>query len=142
MKNPEQFHKTLGILVKAYMNDTLKHGDCAACAVGNIIAANGFKFDDDSYSYANTDWLRYIRNMYDNFDHKLDSENAKKQIDKSGYTALELYKIEEAFEKSWLKYNCEDKMHGGLMAVVEALGEIHEVSKEQVQESKLLFIKP
>jgi hypothetical protein len=33
-------------------------------------------------------------------------------------------------------------MFSGLMAVVEALGEIHEVSKEQVQESKLLFVKP
>ncbi len=33
-----EFSKTVDILVKAYLNDTLKHGSCYACAVGNIIA--------------------------------------------------------------------------------------------------------
>ena len=35
----ERFHETVGILVKAYLNDTLEHTNCHACAVGNMIAS-------------------------------------------------------------------------------------------------------
>lgn len=40
MKRPELYQKTVDILVKAYFDDTLQHGNCYACAVGNIIAGN------------------------------------------------------------------------------------------------------
>ncbi len=40
MKNKSLYDKTVSILVDAYMNDTLQHGNCFACAVGNIVAAN------------------------------------------------------------------------------------------------------
>jgi hypothetical protein len=33
------YHKTIGILVDAYFDDTLQHGNCSACAVGNLVAA-------------------------------------------------------------------------------------------------------
>jgi len=36
----ELYNKTVDILYQAYFNDTLEHGNCCACAVGNIIAAN------------------------------------------------------------------------------------------------------
>lgn len=32
------FDHTVGVLVKAYLNDTLDHGNCYACAVGNLVA--------------------------------------------------------------------------------------------------------
>jgi hypothetical protein len=39
------FNHTVNVLVKAYLNDTLRHNNCYACAVGNMIAsANGFKY--------------------------------------------------------------------------------------------------
>lgn len=38
MKNEKLFYETIDILVKAYLNGTLKNGDCMACAVGNIVA--------------------------------------------------------------------------------------------------------
>jgi len=34
------FENTVDILVKAYINDTLEHNNCYACAVGNIVAHN------------------------------------------------------------------------------------------------------
>ena len=40
MKNKELFEKTTKILIDAFMNETLAKGDCAACAVGNMVAAN------------------------------------------------------------------------------------------------------
>ena len=39
------FSNTVDILVKAYLNDTLRHCNCYACAVGNIISsAMGYRF--------------------------------------------------------------------------------------------------
>lgn len=40
MNRPELYGRTVGILYDAYYKDTLHHGDCCACAVGNIIVAN------------------------------------------------------------------------------------------------------
>jgi len=42
------FNDTVDILVKAYLNDTLEHGVCSACAVGNICLAAGAPY---SYGY-------------------------------------------------------------------------------------------
>lgn len=33
-----KFDHSVAVLVKAYMDDTLRHMDCATCAVGNLIA--------------------------------------------------------------------------------------------------------
>jgi hypothetical protein len=32
------FSNTIDILVKAYLNDTLQHESCSACAVGNLVS--------------------------------------------------------------------------------------------------------
>lgn len=32
------FENSVNVLVKAYFNDTLRHGNCYACAVGNLVA--------------------------------------------------------------------------------------------------------
>lgn len=40
MNRPELYQRTVAILYTAYYNDTLSHGDCCACAVGNLVAAN------------------------------------------------------------------------------------------------------
>lgn len=70
MKNKELFDKTVGILVKAYVGNTLFHDNCAACGVGNIIReANGLKLDNigKTYYWVNGDvvidpieWKKYF----------------------------------------------------------------------------------
>ncbi len=43
MKNQKLYEETVDVLAKAYINNTLVHGNCAACAIGNMIAArNGY----------------------------------------------------------------------------------------------------
>lgn len=55
MNRPELYHRTVGILYTAYFNDTLQHGDCCACAVGNIVAANmGYKIKSDRVKLAHS----------------------------------------------------------------------------------------
>lgn len=38
MKNQQLFDKTVSVLVNAYFNGYLNPVDCAACAVGNLVA--------------------------------------------------------------------------------------------------------
>lgn len=40
MNRPDLYQKTVDLLLDAYNNQTLKHGDCTACAVGNICGNN------------------------------------------------------------------------------------------------------
>ena len=71
----------------------------------------------------------------------------KRHIDASGYSWRELAKIEAAFE-SMAEYddgdndiNIDQSMFNGLMAVVDVLAEIHEISLETTNETKKLFVK-
>jgi hypothetical protein len=41
MKNQELYSKTVNILEQAYLKNELMHGDCTACAVGNLIKNSG-----------------------------------------------------------------------------------------------------
>ena len=51
------FSNSVDILVKAYFNDTLRHGNCLACAVGNLMQASGVKFGS-TYTGPHTDYER------------------------------------------------------------------------------------
>jgi hypothetical protein len=144
------FDQTVNVLVQAYLNDTLEHGNCYACAVGNIIAnANGYKYvpcvdqPDKTIAWDAADgrynkpgfgsWYGFIRFGLDS-----QADFAIEEIRSSGYTKEELLKIEAAFETS-ARFD-DDRMFKGLMAVVDVLSEIHEVSLEQKEEAKLLFV--
>lgn len=37
MKNPEQFKKSIEILVKAYFKGELNAWECKSCAIGNLL---------------------------------------------------------------------------------------------------------
>ena len=130
MKNKELYDRTVSILVDAYMNDTLKHGSCYACAVGNIIAANmGIEYQHKQY------WSGYDFPSWDNVFSTISSTkqqfispinysgDAKKQIDSTGYSWQDLAKIEFAFEAASRE---GDRMFNGLMAVIEVLDILHE----------------
>jgi len=149
VKNKPLFDKTLNILVKAYLNNTLQHGHCRVCAVGNLIAANcGYKFTNASVAVL--DWENGISrwgNVFYTYDGKQLQDlskyrgEAKKQIDSTGYSVKELSRIEFAFETAPKGNSDEEWMYTGLMAVLSVLQEIHEVSKEEAAKAKALFVK-
>lgn len=146
MKNKELFEKTVNILVNAYQKNTLQHGQCSACAVGNIVAHNmGYVF----YEIFPV-WVKGSPYWADVFITALGGQTiypekyideSKKQIDSTGYTWQELAKIEYAFEMSSKGNNNDDWMFNGLLAVYDVLCKIHEVSKDEVTKGELVFIK-
>lgn len=141
------FNHSVNILVQAYLNDTLKHGDCRACAVGNIITANGHELPD--HWSQNGQWLWFIRKEFRNDPsgaNEFGLALAVNQIRSTGYSAYELHLIEYAFEEAenpkQNKFIDNDEwMFNGLMAVVDVLAEIHGIDLTQREEAKLLFVK-
>lgn len=155
MKNEALYHKTVDILVQAYFNDTLAHGNCYACAVGNIVAANcGFTFINttqyESKHFKNIAW-KGITNISEtltaavssNYSLSL-SKSQCSQLEKTGYSFEELRLIERFFEKAVTPYgytpkkgdSIEDAMFKGLMNVIEVLDIIHENNDEEITTSK------
>ncbi len=135
MQRPELYQKTVDILVQAYFNDTLEHGNPCGCAVGNIIAANlgkkitmvtpthASKLGWDGDKNSSGLWYDCIRRPGD-----LLSNESKIEIKSSGYSVPEIIKIESAFEgaRPSFRNKDDDTMFNGLMAVIEALDRIHE----------------
>lgn len=143
MKNPELYHKTVDVLVRAYFNDTLEHLNCRACAVGNLVAAGmgmklvfigitgdivpaGFVPGDvtkdsgmwlDAIGRGCVSWLKM-------------TDDIAMQVKSTGYTAEELAWIEHAFEHADLGRKTDEWMFNGLMAVIDVLDQIHENTDE------------
>src|SRR5688500_1047662 len=107
MKNKELYERTVSILVQAYFNDTLRHDDCTACAVGNIVLAsgvpkcNGEDVSENDY-YNNGAWKMVFytsgRDQYAYPETLKEYPIIKKIISITGYTWKQLAKIEFAFE--------------------------------------------
>ena len=131
------FEKTVDILVKAYLNDTLEHDNCHACAVGNLVAAakNWTYEKDENGSYG---WRECYTANWFNFGHQIRVKNST-QAEATGYTIYQLNAIERAFEG--VDELATDRMFLGLMAVVDVLAEIHGIDLKQREEAKLLFVK-
>ena len=151
------FEHSIDVLVKAFMNNTLEHNNCCACAVGNLVADGiGIKVvpfkgivtkakwesENDSVSIEKG-WPLVF--MTDDKKQKKRSYNykdlAKKQIDSTGYTWQDLAKIEFAFETADKGNSDDDWMFNGLMAVVDVLAEIHGIDLEKKEEAKSMFKK-
>lgn len=136
MNRPELYNKTVDILVQAYMNDTLQHGNCHACAVGNLVAANmGLNYRKNDLGHSM--WLSTQEPMwqdvhcmgfngqYLNFCNYVGG--AKEQIDATGYSPIETAGIELAFESTRENGNTDDeRMFNSLLAVIDYLDKIHE----------------
>lgn len=132
------FEKTVDVLVKAYLNGTLEHGNCCACAVGNIIADScGFKYVRTPGSCREWDWLFYRPEWYSKFDNRVRSCY---QTEATGYTVDELNKIEQAFEGLDIARGY-DYMFDGLMRVLDVLAEIHKIDLSVKEQAKQLFVK-
>lgn len=156
------FDHTISILVQAYLNDTLAHKLCTACAVGNLIGdAMGTKqvvsdytscTEFDCWKYENGEYAHWYRVLCD--EPVLDEayEIGLRQIKSTGYSVEEIKMIENAFEEApgdpgagrgMFRGRCTDPnwMFNGLMAVVEVLAEIHGVDLTQKESAKMLFVK-
>lgn len=156
----ERFNKTVDILVKAYLNDTLIHGQCTACAVGNIVADTcGYKFEryfstmfdlpgmrwkhrgDTVAAQWSTVFCTYEEDDEQKIDESRYRDDAKEQIDSTGYTWYELARVEVVFEMTGRKYEGEEKMFQSLLAVVDVLAEIDNIDLSVAEETKKLFVK-
>lgn len=149
MNRESIYHKSVQILYDAYFNDTLEHGNCFACAVGNLVAGNmGLSFETgECVLRGMVRWIGYNTlekhpavNGWGNvlagrtvvcFERY--KEEAKSQIDSTGYTPSELALIEVAFEFG--NRRTEDWMFDGLANVLEALKQIHEVEDADLIQS-------
>ncbi len=151
-----EFHKTVNILVQAYLNDELAHSFCSACAVGNIVAhalgtkpRKGDDLEFDNNFFENGD---YAAAWYDALNLMGHHEPGLRQIEATGYTKSELRLIERAFETAEGKPEMDGMWRGkqtdptwmfnGLMAVVDVLADIHNVDLSVREDAKLLFAKP
>ncbi len=152
MNRPELYTKTVNILYQAYFNDTLEHGNCYACAVGNIIAANkGLELARDNGEGMFGQML-YWKNWtpYRLADHSeevrfpawfsiiwpsariTNPERIEEEILSTGYNSSEIIKIEKAFESAESGEVFQDRMFNGLVAVLDVLRQIHEVTDEDL----------
>lgn len=143
MKNKELFDRTISILVKAYLNDTLRHGSCMACACGNLIAANnGYIIGSSQWNEGTAVWFNCIV-LRGKFDSKETKQTAILQAKSTGYSIKNFKAIEKAFEGARIdKFKQSDRnMYAGLMAVVDVLQTIHNATSVEAAEAKSLFVK-
>lgn len=139
------FTQTVNVLVQAYLNDSLRHGSCDACAVGNLIDyRRPLTIKEKKLMRDHTaGWNK----VFCTFNYKKGQEIhevnynglAKKQIESTGYHWRELAQIEFAFERH--RFDNGDAMFNGLMAVVDVLAEIHKVDLSVKENAKLLFVR-
>ena len=136
-----RFEKAYNALVKAFFEGTLAKGDCSACAVGNIVAdAQGGCIDFFlGQAYCNTDnwfWSKLFMTIGGNqvINHPFyDQEKGLALTIETltGYTYLEMAKVEKAFEQNthidiedYSKYTFLDILedqYRGLCAVVDVM---------------------
>jgi hypothetical protein len=148
------FKHSVNVLVRAYMNDTLEHFNCYACAVGNLVSdAMGYEYkkcvDSEAKRIAwkhnegryyqtvgspriiGGDWYLVVLND----EYKIEGI---KEIEATGYSIDEVTRIENAFESAG---RIGDFMLNGLMAVVDVLADIHQIDLTVREETKKLFVK-
>lgn len=160
MNRKELYYKTVDILLDAYNNEELFHGNCDACAVGNIVKANGGFGQKPACSKYSSNWgIVFCTSMAPWVQKQIfNPENyggeAKQELDQTGYHIEELAKIEYAFEfsishlpvpqntslkDSYNYYKDVDVKKGqfiGLTAVLEVLASIHEIDKQGQESSQ------
>lgn len=125
----ERFERTIDILVRAYKDDTLRHGNCTACAVGNIIRGCNGEVTCNWFYHMSKEVMGYdLGGLYN-------ETTAIEEIESTGYSIKEIDKIERAFESSISQFD-------GLMKVVDVLISLEEkeYSVCDVQQVKERFV--
>lgn len=133
----ELYKQTEEVLYTAYFDDTLKHGYCRACAVGNICMAPALKLGLPNHFWnllfmTQTDPMHQTE-YNDTFYSQEYVDAAYSLINATGYTKKELMRIEWAFESSDQGKSDEDYMFNGLVAVLEVLKDIHGLTDNDIE---------
>jgi hypothetical protein len=155
MRKKEKFNETVGILVDAYINNTLVHGHPCGCAVGNLIARKlniKIRLVGDTIPV----WdgpgsgFSWFKRLYPDKVASGDVLEGVFQIDMTGYSVDEIVRIESAFESTCQKGSPGNIVHDskldpdgyrGLMEVVDVLADIHGIDLSERETAKLLFSK-
>jgi len=138
MNRPQLFERSVDVLVEAYFNDTLRHGDDCACAVGNLVAAelHGASTEADSI----LEWPNHSdgKGWYDSMTDYKYEEREVEIAEPLDYDNDEIVAIEDAFELAWFDEDLNenaDKRFEGLMNVLDVLFYIHDVEDQSVREA-------
>lgn len=166
------FDHSVNVLVKAYLDGTLLHGNCYTCAVGNLVAdglkcgfvqggAKGNLRWDNNMPYPGDDsrinlvgWGAVFST--DRYGSSWDNRGGRKvqRINTNNLEApLAKQQIESTgyhwtdlarIEKAFesVDKRKKDRMFNGLMAVVDVLAEIHNIDLTAKESAKKLFVKP
>ena len=150
MSEQEKFDRAVNVLVQAFLNDTLEHGSCTRCAVGNLVGAlaypgaheapgkaRGIDYVLPNGEIKRADWFSIMRNNNSPWLTSDEKRIGEEQRAALGYTWQQIDDIEEAFENT--KYN-QHAMYDGMMAVVTELALIHGIDLEHVHRAQELFV--
>ncbi len=123
MERKETFLHAFNALTRAYLNETLTHGSCRRCAVGNIVQQHNSPVHD---------WYSLLCMYRGKPQHLLNNSSI------CGYEMSEISKIEAAFEKeAW----GDPDGYKGLLAVLGVLFDIHKVEQQEGEPLRSAFLK-
>lgn len=138
MIRQEQHDNSINVLVKAYFEEILQHGNDCGCAVGNLIMdACGYTYRFNEYN--RLVWVEQEPYWYTPKCHFVEGLD---QRAKTGYSTIEVDEIEEAFESVYTVTEKDKDGFLGLMAVVDALAVIHECTPGEKETAKQRFKEP
>lgn len=136
MEREELYNKTIDILVKAYKEGSLVHGDACACAVGNLVLANC-----KSLEFYPLSTKQYRPVWTNNILIKGYSVTGLEQIHSTGYSLEEIRFIEESFEECIRSTRSDyDKLdltgQQGAFDVIDTLDKIHKNENIMITDCK------
>lgn len=137
MKNPELYHRSVDILADAFRLNALDNKSCAKCAIGHLVAANsGYTVNDEWYwgdvaeGFKRPEWEYMVWTERDGDNCWTITDESIRQCESTGYSVEELGVIENGFAD------------GDILAVIDVLDQIHEVTDQNVSvQSKSKFKK-
>src|SRR6478609_11644516 len=88
------FNRAIDVLVKAYLNDSLKHQSPCNCVIGNLLKSCGVEFPSTWYIYL---FVKRGGTVLDSYGYVSAGEKELKNI---SYTIDQISEIEDAFEKN------------------------------------------
>lgn len=102
MNRPELYRKAVDVLIRAYENGTLEHGDCASCAVGNLCASltNQPFLNRNAWSHTFLTDTYTGEQIIQPLGNNIFADTGRVAIAFTGYTVDEMAAIEFAFETS------------------------------------------
>lgn len=121
----QRFRNAFDALTSAYVNGTLQHEDCTACAVGNIATYSGVNLDKGGLL-----WYSYICDRRESLSYgKHGFKNMMQVVERTGYKVEEIDRIERTFEGTVKEFllDSQDRdqaQYQGLVKVIELLAEL------------------